>query len=151
MALLHGRTGRLTIQNGGFRPRQYLFWQDEALEPTGVLSGSARRGGEARNPDDDDDDDDDEATEDDGGAGATLPPLNPGYRRLRGYPREGAKGCEDTLLVVEFGLGRMVASQHCSSASYQIHYDNQCLFSETTMRPDPRCGARSRSTPSTSS
>ena len=73
----------------------YLFWQDEAVEPTGVVSGSVR--GEAAATSDTEDDGDD--ADDDG---VTLPSLNAGYRRLRGYPREDAKGCEDTMLLVEF-------------------------------------------------
>ena len=67
----------------------YLFWQDEALEPTGVLSGVACtvEGGS-------------DVAESDGDG--RLPSLNTGYRRLRGYPREDAKGVEDTIILVEF-------------------------------------------------
>lgn len=73
----------------------YLFWQDEALEPTGVLTGVSH-GGEA------DSSDDDSPAHDDVDDSAELPSLNPGYRRLRGYPREDAKGCEDTIVLIEF-------------------------------------------------
>lgn len=67
----------------------YLFWQDEAIEPTGVLSGVASavlEGGDIPSPDGD----------------GMLPSLNPGYRRLRGYPRDDAKGVDDTIILVEF-------------------------------------------------
>ena len=56
----------------------YLFWQDEALLPTSVLDGEDNNNG---------------------GSGSEQ---GNGYQRLRGYPKKNAKGCEETLLIIEF-------------------------------------------------
>lgn len=76
----------------------YLFWQDEAIEPTAVLNGHTYLSSRISDDDDDDGELDLGTTTDD----ASFPPLNPGYRRLRGYARADAKGCEDTMILLEF-------------------------------------------------